>query len=77
MKLTVQDKRSAMPCACTVCDIVDAIQVLLALFTVHVLPLCSDNLDGVVAEENLAGWTKQKRQDGNFYSAPTPCNPPF
>lgn len=59
-----------MPCACTVptmSDVVDAIQVLLIFFIVHVLTPGSDNLDGVMAEENLAGWTRNKRQNGNFY----------
>lgn len=51
-----------MPCAYTVCDIVDAIQVLLSFFIVHVLTPGSDDLNRVMAEENLAGWTKQKRQ---------------
>lgn len=62
----MQDKISVMPCACTVGDIVDAVQVLLAFFIVHVLTSGSDDLDGVMAEEHLAGGTKQTRQNGNL-----------
>lgn len=52
----------------TVGDIVDTVQVLLAFFIVHVLTPGSDDLDGVMVKENLAGGTKQKRQNGNFIS---------
>lgn len=69
----MEDKISAMPYACTMGDIVDAVQVLLAFFIVHVLTPGSDDLDGVMAEENLTGGTKQKRQNGNFHPNELVC----
>lgn len=62
----MQDKISAMTRACTVGNIVDAVQVLLAIFVVHVLTPGSDDLDGIMMEENFTGGTKHKRPNGNF-----------
>lgn len=39
----------------TVSDVVDAVQVALTLLVVHVLAFGPQNLDGVMAEENLTG----------------------
>ena len=39
-----------------VADIVDAVEVGIVVVVVHVLPLGSDNLQGVLLEEELTGW---------------------
>lgn len=39
----------------TVSHVVDAVQVLLSFFIVHVLAFGSNDFDGVMAEENLTG----------------------
>lgn len=43
----------ACSCTFTVSDVVDAVQVALALLIVHVLAFSGDDLDGIVAEEDL------------------------
>lgn len=45
----------------TVSDVVDAIQVALTIFIVHVLAFGSHDLDGVLAEENLTGRPAEER----------------
>lgn len=41
--------------------IVDAVQVALSLFIVHVLAFGSHNLDGVMAEEDLTGRSAERQ----------------
>lgn len=45
----------------TVSDVVDAIQVALTIFIVHVLASGFHDLDRVLAEENLTGWPAEER----------------
>lgn len=47
-------------CVFTMSHIVDAIQVALPFFIIHVLAFGLHNLDGVMAEENLTGWPAEK-----------------
>lgn len=46
----------------TMSYIVDAIQVGLSLLIIHVLPFSSDDLDGVMAEENLTGRPAEEQK---------------
>lgn len=39
------------------CYVVYAVQVFLIFFVVHILALCSHNLDRIMTEEHFAGWT--------------------
>lgn len=41
-------------------DVVDAVQVALALLIVHVLAFSGDDLDGIVAEEDLTRWPEDR-----------------
>lgn len=50
----------ACSCAFTVSNVVDAVQVALALLIVHVLAFSGDDLDGVVAEEDLTRWPGER-----------------
>lgn len=45
----------------TVGHVVDAIQVALSFLIIHVLAFGLHNLDGVMAEENLARWPAEER----------------
>lgn len=47
-------------CVFTMSHIVDAIQVLLSFFIIHVLAFGLHNLDGVMAEVDLTGWPAEE-----------------
>lgn len=57
--------KNTQVCSCwlTVGDVVDAVQVALAVLIVHVLAFGCHDLDGIVTEENLA-WRPER--DGFF-----------
>lgn len=53
-EIVVVKNTQACSCWFTVGDVVDAVQVALAVLIVHVLAFGCHDLDGIVTEENLA-----------------------
>jgi hypothetical protein len=47
-------------------DIVNAVQVLVAFFVVHVLTTATDYLERVVFEEELHAWSKNNKKNLNI-----------